>query len=78
MIETWYRKLDTENERPNELQLGALKGIGKRVLTEIELEKEGTELRHRVTRKKEEETREEPMRGYTHGLPGTGKGRLIQ
>ncbi len=78
LIDDWYRKLHTEDERPNELQLGALKSIGKRVLTEIELEKEGTELRHRVTRKKEEETREEPMRGYIHGLPGTGKSRLIQ
>ena len=61
LIDDWYRKLHTEDERPNELQLGALKGIGKRVLTEIELEKEGTELRHRVTRKKEEEAREEPI-----------------
>jgi hypothetical protein len=78
LIDDWYKKLHTEDERPNELQLGALKSIGKRVLTEIELEKEGTELRHRVTRKKEEETREEPMRGYIHGLPGTGKSRLIQ
>ncbi len=44
LIDEWYRKVDTGNERPNELQLGALKGIGKRVLTEIELEKEGPEF----------------------------------
>jgi hypothetical protein len=81
LIENWYGKLDTENERPNELQLGALKGIGKRVLTEIELEKEGPELRHRARKKEEGDAanaREEPMRGYIHGLPGTGKSRLIK
>ena len=55
LIENWYKKLDTENERPNELQLGALKRIGERVLTEIELEKEGTELWHKARRKKEDD-----------------------
>ena len=52
--------------------------VRDRLLMEILLEKEGTDLVRRLTRKVYEDQREEPLRGLAHGPPGTGKSELIK
>ena len=46
----------------------------QRVLVEFRLEKEGCELQKAHA---DRQTQEEPMRGFIHGPPGTGKSRLL-
>ena len=51
--------------------------VKDRLLLEIELEKEGPELRRKHQPHLFSTEREEPMRALIHGLPGTGKSRVI-
>ena len=74
----WFAKLHTEEERPNVQQLQILTTVRDRILLEFALEKEGPHLLRKVLKKNMVDTREEPLRGLIHGLPGTGKSRVIK
>ena len=73
-IDRWLAKLKQEEMIPAQEDLEVLQVIIERVKTEFELEKEGCDLpkAHPVR-----QAREEPLRGFIHGPPGTGKSRLI-
>ena len=73
----WFAKLATEEEKPNTEQLSILHAVRDRVLQEIELDIEGPGIRKRLRGSTEPDPREEPFRGCCHGLPGTGKSRVI-
>ena len=66
-----------EKEKPNEKQLSVLKTVKDRLLLEIRLENEGSELRRKHQPDLFTTDSEEPLRGMIHGLPGTGKSRVI-
>ena len=48
--------------------------VRERVLTEFRLYKEGPDLRRGDPKLEKDE---EPLRGFIHGKPGTGKSRVI-
>ena len=68
-LNLWFATLSKEKEVPNPEQMVVLQSVRDRLLTEVELSAVGC---------KREDPREEPMRGLIHGLPGTGKSRVIQ
>ena len=55
-----------------------LEAIRDRILVECALEKEGRGIMKRLQGLAEDDPREEPLRGCCHGLPGTGKSRIIK
>ena len=77
-LETWLEELMLEAEKPNAQQLRISMAVKDRRLLEIELEKEGPELRRKNQPDLFSTDREEPMRALIHGLPGTGKSRVIK
>ena len=76
-LETWLEQLMLEDEKPNGQQLQILKAVKDRLLLEIQLEIEGPELRRKHQPELFSTGSEEPMRALIHGLPGTGKSRVI-
>ena len=76
-LEVWLEQLQLDNEKPNAQQLRILAAVKERLLLEIQLENEGPELRRKHQPQLFDTNREEPMRALIHGLPGTGKSRVI-
>ena len=73
-MEEWLQAIIRSEPPPEEEDVSILKEVMKRILTEFELEITGCPF------KKTDSIRiqaEEPMRGFVHGPPGTGKSRLI-
>ena len=68
-LDLWFANLNTEKEVPNPEQMVVLQAVRDRLLTEVELTAVG---------RRKEDARAEPMRGLIHGLPGTGKSRVIK
>ena len=67
-MQQWLREVSCrDGERPNEEQLDFLRAIISRIRREREEELLGTQ----------EETEHEPMLDLLHGLPGTGKSRVL-
>ena len=77
-FDAWFEKLMTEKEEPNHQQLHILYTVRGRLLIELALEKEGSELRRKHQPHLFATVREEPMRALIHGLPGTGKSRVVK
>ena len=73
-MDEWFAALLKETMRPAQEDAEILRAIMKRVLDEFQLEKEGCDLPKAHANR---QVREEPMRGFIHGPPGTGKSRLI-
>ena len=76
-LETWLEQLLLEKEKPNTKQLQVLKAVKDRLLLEVQLENEGPELRRKHQPHLFSTDSEEPIRALIHGLPGTGKSRVI-
>ena len=77
ILNDWFAKLRTEQETPNTEQLAVLHAVRDRVLQEKALEMEGPGILKRLKGPSTVDLREEPLRGCCHGLPGTGKSRVI-
>ena len=73
-MDEWFAALLKDTMRPAQEDAEILRAIMKRVLDEFQLEKEGCDLPRAHANR---QVREEPMRGFIHGPPGTGKSRLI-
>ena len=73
-MEDWFAALQKESAKPAEEDAEIIRSVMRRVLDEFRLEKEGCDLPKAHADRQE---REEPMRGFIHGPPGTGKSRLI-
>ena len=65
-----------EEEKPNAQQLHVLNAVKDRLLWEIELDKIPEKLRKQKPHLCNTD-KEEPLRALIHGLPGTGKSRVI-
>lgn len=78
LLDDWFAKLMCEEAVPNQEQLSVLTRVRERVMDEIELANEGAGLRRLLPTLLQKEEREEPLRGLIHGLPGTGKSRVIK
>ena len=78
LLDDWFQKLSTEEQQPNSEQMEVLRRVRDRVLEEIILEKEGPVVAKKRRLAKQEDTREEPLRAFVPGLPGTGKSRVIE
>ena len=74
LLTTWFHKLSNEKVAPTSQQLEVLHKIKERILLELRLEKEGILLEKSHP---ERAAAEEPLRGFVHGSPGTGKSKLI-
>ena len=71
-IDNWFTKLRAEAMTPASEDLTILRAVTQRILVEFQLE--GCDL---PKMRKHRQAMEEPMRGFIHGPPGTGKSRLI-
>ena len=78
LLRDWFAQLRTEKEQPNTEQLAVLHAVRDRILEEKTLETEGPGIRQRLMGPATVDLREEPFRGLCHGLPGTGKSRVIK
>ena len=70
LLTTWFHAVSNENVAPTSQQLEVLHKTKDRILLELRLEKEGTLL---PKAHPERAAAEEPLRGFVHGSPGTGK-----
>ena len=78
-LQKWFQKLSEEREQPNAQQFVVLEAVRDRLLTEVELDAVGPSCYVDANQKrKREDSREDPLRGLTHGGPGTGKSRVIK
>ena len=74
-LASWLETVQQEEEAPTAEQLAVLNRVADRVLQEFRLEKEGLQL----TKTHPERTKaEQPLFGFCHGSPGTGKSRVIK
>ena len=67
--------MQQEEEAPTAEQLAVFNRVADRVLEEFRLEKEGLLLAKTHT---ERTKAEQPLFGFCHGSPGTGKSRVIK
>ena len=74
LLTTWFHALSNEEVAPTSQQLEVLHKTKDRILLELRLEKEGILLQKAHP---ERAAAEEPLRGFVHGSPGTGKSKLI-
>ena len=77
-LEQWFAKVESEPEPPNEKQMAVLHQVRHRVLVEFALKKEGDDRVSDTLPEISPVAQEEPLRGLVHGLPGTGKSKLIE
>ena len=68
-LEAWFTTLMSkpQSERPNAEQLAFLRGVKERLLIEIREERARSQAK----------SKNEPMLDLLHGLPGTGKSRVV-
>ena len=77
-LDEWFEKINKEKEPPNPEQLNVLHKVERRLLDEIELDNAFPLLKKQRKLEKTSDAREEALRGFVHGLPGTGKSRVIK
>ena len=70
LLTTWFHAVSNEKVAPTSQQLEVLHNTKDRILLELRLEKEGILL---PKAHPERAAAEEPLRGFVHGSPGTGK-----
>ena len=75
-LNTWLEQAGAEKEPPTTEQMQVLVRVAARILKEFADEKEDAGVRRKKADSAAQEI-EEPMRGLVHGLPGTGKSRVI-
>ena len=68
-------RVQREDEAPTSEQLAVFNRVAQRVLQEFRLEKEGLALDKNDPRRI---AAEQPLLGFCHGSPGTGKSRVIR
>jgi len=74
-LASWLQRVQQEEETPTDEQLSVLNRVADRVLQEFRLEKEGLLL----NKTDPERTKaEQPLFGFCHGSPGTGKSKVIK
>ena len=74
-LSTWLARVQVEDEAPTTEQMAVLQRVTERVLEEFRLEHEGLLL----PKSHPERTKaEQPLLGFVHGAPGTGKSRVIR
>ena len=76
-FKVWFDKRNAEEAVPNAQQIEILYAVRDRLLTEVGLFLEGTDLWVRLCGNAADDSREEPLLMFVHGLPGTGKSRVI-
>ena len=74
-VRDWLEAVVVEREPPTAEQLSLLTKVSDRVILEFQLEKEGLLL---PKSHPDRQSVEQPMLGFCHGCPGTGKSRLIK
>ena len=74
-LASWLQKVQQEEEKPTAEQLSVLNRVADRVLQEFRLEKEGLLLKKTDP---ERTKAEQPLLGFCHGSPGTGKSKVIK
>ena len=74
-LASWLQKVEQEDEAPTGEQLSVLNQVVDRLLEEFRLAKEGLTLKK--THPKRAKT-EQPLLGFCHGSPGTGKSKVIK
>ena len=72
----WLDRVATEATPPTPEQLQVLRRVAARVLQEFRDEKVGEAIQQSAQDTVDDEA-QEPLRGLVHGLPGTGKSRVI-
>ena len=70
--------LNAEGDKPNAEQMEVLTKVKQRVLDECELDNEQVMLKKHNNTGQIHDSRQEALRGFIHGLPGTGKSRVIK
>ena len=73
-LEDWFAALRTEKMKPADEDMKVLRKVAGRILIEFSLYKEGCDMPKSHMHRQD---LEEPLRGFVHGPPGTGKSRLI-
>ena len=77
-LDAWFAKICAEKDTPNSEQAVVLNAVRHRLLMEVELSAvASSSYMDKQLKRKREDPREEPLRGLTHGLSGTGKSRVI-
>ena len=74
-LASWLQTVQQEEETPTAEQLSVLNRVADRVLEEFRLEKEGLLLKKTDP---ERAKSEQPLLGFCHGSPGTGKSKVIK
>ena len=77
-IRDWLTSTTTEKEPPTTEQRDVLNRVADRVLQEFALEHEGQDVPDELRFAPDKSDGDEPLRGLVHGLPGTGKSRVIK
>ena len=70
--------INAEGDKPNAEQMEVLTRVKQRVLDECELDNEQVMLKKHNNTGQIHDSRQEALRGFIHGLPGTGKSRVIK
>ena len=73
-LASWLQRVEEEEEAPTSEQMSILNRVSDRLLQEFQLEKEGL-LLHKTN--PERAKCEQPLLGFCHGSPGTGKSKVI-
>jgi len=74
-LASWLQRVQQEEEAPTGEQLSILNRVSDRLLEEFRLEKEGLLLKKTDP---ERAKSEQPLLGFCHGSPGTGKSKVIK
>eukprot|EP00959_Pyramimonas_sp_CCMP1952_P064052 1338153-Pyramimonas_sp.AAC.1 len=73
-MDEWLGNLKKEQMAPEQEDIDIIEQVMRRIRVEFELDREGSDLPKGHS---DRAAREEPIRGFVHGGPGTGKSRLI-
>ena len=74
-LASWLQRVQQEEEAPTGEQLSVLNRVADRLLEEYRLEKEGLLLKKTDP---ERAKADQPLLGFCHGSPGTGKSKVIK
>ena len=77
-LQSWLDKVPREKEPPNSEQMIVLRKVRDRLVLEFALNKEDADVPPHIHETCYGENAAEPLRGLIHGLPGTGKSRVLK